>query len=327
MARPPSSPPPVQPSALTPAPRRTDLVKYEQVAAAFERQDRIDGLRAMLGSDEAVQRFLQVALHAIATDSNLLFKATPESIIQAVRDSATLGLEPTGLTGDAWIVVYGDKAKLMPGWRGYLSRVRNSKKVQDIDVQIVYVNDDFDYGWNERGGWFSHHPAKPIRNPENDEYLNPRGDYWGVYAYAVMPSGFVELEVMTEADVNFIRDHFSEAVKNKKQSPWDTSYPEMARKTVIRRLAKRLPQEAVEQLLRLDVEADEAREATETKPGFSATTAREAALAAMHHEVAQVSTTEEEDAAEAVTDAPDEVNEEAEGSDLSDLPSSWQPDA
>jgi len=40
-----------------------------------------------------------------------------------------------------------------------------------------------------------------------------------------------------------------------------------------------------------------------------------------------VSTTEEEDAAEAVTDAPDEVNEEAEGSDLSDLPSSWQPDA
>ena len=326
MARPPSTPPPVLPSTLTPASRRTDLVKYEQVAAAFERQDRIDGLRAMLGSDEAVQRFLQVALHAIATDSNLLLKATPESIIQAVRDSATLGLEPTGLTGDAWIVVYGDKAKLMPGWRGYLKRIRNSHKVQDVDTQVVYVNDEFRYGFTENGGWYVHNPAMPVKQ-ENGSYLNDRGAYWGAYACAVMPSGYKELEVLPEVEINFIRDHYSQAAR-KPDSPWAMRWPEMARKTVLRILSKRLPQEAVEQLLLLDAEIDQAeREEAEKKPGFSATTAREAALAAMHHEVAQVSTTEEEDAAEAVTDAPDEVNEEAEGSDLSDLPSSWQPDA
>jgi recombination protein RecT len=282
----------------------------------------------MLGSDDLVDRFLSVALHSISTDSYLLLNATPESIIQAIRDSATLGLEPTGLTGEAWIVVFKGTAKLMPGWRGYIRRIRNSKQVQDIDVQLVYANDQFDYGYNQTGGYFDHHPAKPVKDPTTPgEYLDPRGGYWGVYAYAVMPSGFVELEVMTEADVNYVRDHFSESVRSGKKSPWDDSYGEMARKTVLRRLAKRLPQEAVEQLLRLDAAVDEAaRESAEETRRIAPSAARQAALRAIGAEVVNVSTEEPEGAPEAVTEAVEaEVVEQAVvESDLSDLPDGWR---
>jgi len=337
MARPQSGPPPVQPSALARRDERKDITRYKVVAEAFQREDRRADLRAMLGSDELVDRFISVALHAISTDSNLLLNATPESIIQAIRDSATLGLEPTGLTGEAWIFCYKGVAKLMPGWRGYLRRIRNSPSVRDIDVQLVYELDTFDYGWNQNGGWFDHHPAKPTRDPTNPgEYLDPRGGYWGVYAYAVMPSGFVELEVMTESDVNFIRDHFSESVKSGKVSPWDTSYGEMARKTVLRRLAKRLPQEAVEQLLRLDAAADEAsHETAEEQARFRPTAARQAALRAVGVEVAQEPTTAPESAPEAATEADAEdvpfeeslsATERARADDLSDLPPSWRPE-
>ena len=339
MARPNAGPPPVNTSALARRDERKDITRYKVVAEAFQREDRRADLRAMLGSDELVDRFLSVALHAISTDSNLLLKATPESIIQAIRDSATLGLEPTGLTGEAWLVVYGDKAKLMPGWRGYLARIRNSGQVLYITTDVVYVNDEFRYGSTENGKWYVHNPAMPYKQ-EDGTYLNPRGGYWGAFAAATMLSGYKDHEVMPEVEINFIRDHYSEAVKQGRSSPWDTSWGEMARKTVLRRFAKRLPQEAVEQLLRLDAEADEAaREAVEAEARFRPTAARQAALRAVGVEVAQEPTTAPESAPEAATEAATEADaedvpfeeslsatERARADDLSDLPPSWRPE-
>jgi recombinational DNA repair protein RecT len=72
-----------------------------------------------------------------------------------------------------------------------------------------------------------------------------------------MPSGFIELEVMTEADINEVRDKFGQThSRDGKPLPWTTSWGEMARKTVLRRLRKRLPQSAVDQLLDREPEVD-----------------------------------------------------------------------
>jgi phage RecT family recombinase len=270
MPRPPSGPPPVNRSLVAPTAKRKDLENYVQIAAMFDREDRRADLIAMLGSVEAAERFLAVTLNAIATDSDLLLNATPASIIQAVKDSATLGLEPTGLTGEATILVYKGIATLQVMWRGYLRRIRNSRKVDDIDVQLVYANDEWDYGWSQDGGWFKHHPAR---------VQDDRGDYAGAYAYARMPSGFVELEWMSASEINYVKNTFSPSVKAGKASPWDTSWGEMARKTVLRRLAKRLPQEAVALLLEIDERADAAEAAAEA-PTPLVSRARQVALAA-----------------------------------------------
>jgi recombination protein RecT len=208
-------------------------------------------IRAMFRNKSEADRFLAVAFALLANNSQLLERATPMSIVQSLRDAARLGLEP--LTEEAAIIEYQGVAQLMPQWRGYLKRIRNSGQVSDIDVQLVYENDHFEYSFTQQGGQFSHIPVK-----------HERGGYWGGYAYAVMPSGFVELEVMTEADINYIRDTFGrKESRSGKPMPWQTSWGEMARKTLLRRLAKRLPASAVNELLALDKANDEAADRLE----------------------------------------------------------------
>lgn len=232
-------------------PRTAQAEKAERAQATYQAVGAImrdnkgaeaKAIKAMLGGDErAFQRYVATVFSLLATKSEVLEEASPASIVNAVRVAAGMGLEP--LTSDGGIVVYGDVATFMPQWQGYLKRIRNSGKVRDIDVQVVYANDSWERGYSQDGAWFRH------GIPDGD-----RGGYRLFYAYAVMPTGFVLLEEMTAAEVNQVRDHFARGL-NKPTSPWNTSYVEMARKTVIRRLAKRLPQEAVQALELADEQA------------------------------------------------------------------------
>lgn len=209
-------------------------------------------IKAMLGGSKvAFDRYVATVFSLLATKSEVLEKATPLSIVNAVKVAAGLGLEP--MSDDGGLVVYGDQATFMPSWQGYLKRIRNSGKVQDVDVQVAYENDGFSHGYSERGGWFKHEP-----NPDPGS----RGGFKWFYAYAVMPSGFVELEVMSDAEVRQVRDQFAKGLNKtdrdgRKTSPWVTSYAEMGRKTVVRRLRKRLPQAAAADLELADQAAQE----------------------------------------------------------------------
>lgn len=284
MARPPAGPPPVATSAVARVDEkavRKDVANYLEIQAQLTRPDRWAELVAMCGGDEQVaQRLKAVALHSISTDSDLLLNAAPMTIIQAVKDSFALGLEATGLLGEGWIIRYKTQATFLPGWRGYLKRIRNSGAVQDIDVQVVYSDDVFEYGWTERGGWFRHSPG------QRELVDGALRGYWGAYAYAVMPSGFVELEVMTRAQIDYVRDTFSESAKSGKPGPWDTSYGEMSRKTVLKVLSKRLPQSAVDRLLEVEARADVLREAEPAGPQLNTGAARARAIAAAQGVVA-----------------------------------------
>lgn len=269
LAHPDAQPPDAAPPPSAPnAPRQTQAVarveqparqmtkaevNYQTVTNALKANNGADAkaIRAMLGGDKALMdRFLATTFALLATNSRVLEQASPASLVQAIKDAASLGLEP--MTQDGGFAVYSGVATFMPSWQGHLKRIRNSGRVQDVDVQLVYDNDTWDWSYTERGGKFSHTPAKA-----------DRGGYWGVYAYAVMPSGFIELEVMTEADVNDVRDKFGQThSRDGKPLPWATSWGEMARKTALRRLRKRLPQSPVDMLLDRDepaaVEAVEA---------------------------------------------------------------------
>ena len=61
---------------------------------------RTEQLGALLGTADNLERFKTVALNAVVNDSNLL-ECDPASILEAIRDSATMGLEPSGLLGEA----------------------------------------------------------------------------------------------------------------------------------------------------------------------------------------------------------------------------------
>ncbi len=214
----------------------------------------------MFNGDKALRdRFLAVVFSALAKNPDVLQNCTPISIVQSVKDAASLGLDATGLTGEGAIIRYGDSAQFQPMWRGYVKRIRNSGKVVDIDCQIVFMNDSFnlELGTNP-SVWH-----KPILVGEVDDdgaQVTQRGDYRGCYAWALMPSGKYIIEYLTTADINAVRDRYSQAAK-RAGSPWDTAWTEMARKTVIKRLAKRLPGEAVDSLIVVEARNDQAVEA------------------------------------------------------------------
>lgn len=237
-------------------------------------------IQAMFGGDKRLMdQFLAVAFSALQSQPKLLMDCDPMSLIQAIKDAASLGLNP--MTEDAAIIPYGRTAKLMPMWRGYVKRIRNSREVVDLDVQIVYMNDRFELQLGTNPG-LVHVPALYGEKDDEGKLREERGDYRGVYAWALMPSGKYIIEWMTTDDINYVRDRWGNTTKS--DSPWKSSWAEMARKTAIRRLAKRLPAAAVDKLLALDKASDEAADALKlvaSKTDDALTEVRQLALRAV----------------------------------------------
>lgn len=71
-----------------------------------------------------------------------------------------------------------------------------------------------------------------------------RGDLLGGYYFAVLTSGVVKFDAMPKARIEEIKSR-SEAVKKGKQSPWDTDFEEMARKTIVNWAFKFLPKTGI----------------------------------------------------------------------------------
>lgn len=236
------------------------LAPADTVAAGKALQVAVDERRpqlaALLGVElesergkAIVDRFVTVALHAATSRPDLL-GATRESLVESIRDAAMLGLEPVGATGDGSIVVYREKrgndwvavARFQPMYRGLLKLARRSDAVASIDAHVVYAGDkiEIDLGSNPS---VRHEPA-----------LTTRGAPIGVYAVAELSNGRRYVDWLTLADVEMVRKTSRAADKG----PWVDFWPEMARKTALRRLMKRLPLETLaEHAMRLESEAEE----------------------------------------------------------------------
>jgi recombination protein RecT len=169
-------------------------------------------------------KFIRVALTTIRRSPNLQ-RCSAASLAGALVECAQLGLQPDGLLGEAYLVPYGTEAKLIPGYRGLVGLARRSGQVRVFDAKCVYEGDKFDYefGLDPK---LSHKPA-----------IKGRGELTHVYALCIYKDGGSQFEVMTREEVDAIRKRS----KASGSGPWVTDYDQMARKTVIRRLAKLLP--------------------------------------------------------------------------------------
>lgn len=221
---------------------RNDNKALEVVGQVRQMLNERDGqLVSLLGSGIPLERFKTVALHALNSNPDLL-RCSPLSIVEAIREAAALRLEPTGLLGDAYLVKYGDNARLMPGYRGLMKLARRSGDVVNIDAQVVYASDVFDVqlGTEPR---IEHIPLID----------GDRGSYRGAYAWARLQTGELVIDWMSYADIEQVR----KSSKAAQSGPWVGFWSEMARKTVIRRLMKRLPLTTeADRALELEAEAE-----------------------------------------------------------------------
>lgn len=161
-----------------------------------------------------------------------LREADPQSIYLALLACAVTGLEPGALHGHAYLVPFFDKkkgcqvAQFMAGFKGLIKMAKRSGEVSGITANVVHARDDFSIDLGT-GNTVVHRPS-----------FGDRGDVIGAYSIARMKDNTHELEWMDIEDLQKIQ----KGAEARGPSPAWQSWPdEMRRKTVIRRLAKRLP--------------------------------------------------------------------------------------
>jgi recombination protein RecT len=192
-------------------------------------------------------RMIRVAITAVQKQP-LLAKCTYMSIVGCVIEASQLGLYPDGILGDAYLVPYynskagGYLAQLQPGYRGLINLARRSGQVSSIYSEPVYQCDKFKIELGT-AHTIEHVPNydDPARGVEKDTEGVPLG-LRGVYAVVVFKDGTSDFEYMPLFRIMDIRNNSKS--KNRDGDivgPWVSHFEEMARKTPIRRLAKRLP--------------------------------------------------------------------------------------
>lgn len=158
-----------------------------------------------------------------------LGQADPASFLGALMTCAQLGLEP-GPLGHAYLVPFRNnktntvEVTFIPGYRGLVDLARRSGKVASVQARVVYTGDTFSYEFGLQPH-LHHRPCGQL------------GDVTHVYAVIRYHDNALDFDVMTRAEVDAIRARSKAAGSG----PWVTDYPEMAKKTVLKRLLKTAP--------------------------------------------------------------------------------------
>lgn len=186
------------------------------------------------------EHFERVVLTAIQGNPSLM-TLDRRSLFQACTQAAQDGLLPDGREGA--IVPFKGKAKWMPMVAGLLRKARNSGQIAAIVARVVYDGDKYRYWIDEDGEHLIYEPAD---NP--DLAIVKR-----VFAMAKLTDGTLLVEPMSRGEIEKVRA--SSQTGQKEDGPWVQWWDEMAKKTAIRRLAKRLPMSPeLEDVIRRDDE-------------------------------------------------------------------------
>lgn len=211
------------------APAKTEVKKVtpvDEVKATLISEPMKKQFAMALPPQIPIERFVRVAMTAMSGKTGQdLVQCTRESLYGAFMAAAQDGLLPDGR--EAAIVKFGDQAQYMPMAKGILKKVRNSGELGMFHVELIHENDEFSYHVDENGPHLMHKPV----------VLGSKGKEVGVYAIAKTKDGEPYVEVMNVEEVEEVR-----AISRAKNGgPWTQWWGEMAKKTVIRRLSKRLP--------------------------------------------------------------------------------------
>ena len=220
---------------------------FDVELSAYEPQ-----IAAALPAHISVERFKRVIVTALNQNPEL-WQADRRSLFNSCVRAAQDGLFPDGR--EAALVIYNTKDKKTGEWRklvqylpmiaGIIKRMRNSGDVAAVDSQIVHEHDAFDY----RLGDEPHIDHKPT--------LGDPGKPIAAYAIIKLTNGEVLREVMSTREIEKVRA----VSKAKDNGPWVDWWTEMARKSVLRRCAKRAPVSSdLDAMLRREDEADLAAE-------------------------------------------------------------------
>jgi len=218
---------------MTTAVEKREKEREEQVKTVRQMIQRSAGqIATALPKHMDADRFLRIAMTSFQKTPKLL-ECTPKSLIAALMQSAQLGLEPDGVTGQAWLIPRKNKGVLevnfQPGYQGLMTLARNSGDISNIVPRVVYEGDDFSYHYGLDDA-LHHRPSDKVRDGE----AVPTH----VYCKVKMKDGSTTFEVWSAAQIEAHRTRFSRAGE---EGTWTTDWAAMAKKTLIIQALKYSP--------------------------------------------------------------------------------------
>lgn len=229
-------------------------------------ESRLPELKKLLPGDVSVEAFFSHFKTAAIQTPGLL-DCSPRSVVIAVVRAANDGLYVDGR--EAVIVVRNSKRKdgtwekvavYQRMYQGLMKRVRAALPGCRIEARVVRANDHFEVTFGDNPS-IEHAPSyKPATN-------NP---VVAAYAIVTEASGMQHRDVMDVEEIMAIRDRSQNWKPDKPSGPWLDHFGEMAKKTVLNRLAKLLPQASGRPAIAAD--ADDHGGADDEVEVFDATT-------------------------------------------------------
>ncbi len=215
-------------------------VEHKQLTASQQFRIELDRMgdqfAAALPSHIKPEKFQRVVMTAVISDPEIL-KADRKSLMESAIRAAQDGLLPDKREGA--FVVFNTKIKVdgkdhwmkavqwMPMVGGIIKRIHQSGEIKMLTARVVYGGDHFRTWINDTGEHVEYEPAE-----DQDTEIVRR-----VFAMATTVDGAVYVEPLSVKDVEKIRN----VSRGKERGPWSDWWEEMAKKSAIRRLAKRLP--------------------------------------------------------------------------------------
>lgn len=188
----------------------------------------INRLRAVAPPGLNIETIVENTIYTLKHDQHL-HECDPQSILDATLDAISLGLDPSGLTREGKLIPRRQKngptrAVFVPDYRALIRIMTNNHRISHIETRIVTEKDTFQINYGDPTGQILTHIPALTNAP-------PRGAY-AIAWFRDSPRPFIEYMTKDEIDAAHSR--------GPNNSAWDTDWHEMARKTVLKRLAKYL---------------------------------------------------------------------------------------
>lgn len=162
----------------------------------------------------------------LVAGSGALQKCDAGSLRNSVVNIASIGLSLNPANKHAYLVPRGGKCCLDISYIGLSKLATDTGGVRYVCAEVVRENDHFQYKGKDE---------KPVH--EFNPFGGGRGEPVGVYCYVRLADGTYLTEIMTEAEVEFIRKTYAAG----NSGAWTKHWDEQAKKTVIKRASKLWP--------------------------------------------------------------------------------------
>lgn len=193
--------------------------------------DKLDSVSNVLPTDFNKARFVQNAI-SLLNENPELAKYGQTQILSGLTKGAFLGLD--FIRKECYLIPYGSKLEYQTSYTGdvKLALKYSTKPIRKIVAEIVREGDDFRV-WSENGVTNYHHEPGNGQNP----FANSGKSIIGAFAACIYQDGDQIVELMSLADLENTRS----ASRAKNSPAWSKFTGEMYKKTVLRRLCKRIP--------------------------------------------------------------------------------------